>query len=142
AGGAAGLFIFFLPAEFFRAELQFLLADLGRLVLDAELDGIEVHLHREFVHDRFDAERGGRTGRGAEGAGGAGIDGDGGLLGTEIRDLVKIRRAERDAAAAAFAGTAGADAGRAVVVHFKRVQRAVGFRAEFQLLKTGRPVAD
>src|SRR5581483_3880611 len=71
-GRAAGLLVFFLPAELLRAELVFLLAHFHRIVLDAELDGVEVHLHREVVEDRFDAERRRRAGRGAEGAGRSG----------------------------------------------------------------------
>src|SRR4051794_30520724 len=76
AGGAARLLVFFLPAELFGTEPVFLLTDRQGIIFDPQLDGIDIHLNRKFIHDGFHAEGSRGMTRSAKRASRAGVDRD------------------------------------------------------------------
>src|ERR1041385_3576931 len=96
----ARLFVLCFPAESLSPQFVLFAANFRLIIFDAQLDWIHVHLHGEFIHDRFHPERcRGMAGR-AKGSRRSGIDCDTGLFGADVWNLVNIwRRKIRPAAA-------------------------------------------
>ena len=142
ARGTSRRLVLLFPAKFLNTDAVFALPDFARIVLQANLDRVHLQFHGEFIEDRFHAERGDRMAWRSEGAALAGVHRHVRLLHASVGDAIYIWSREARAAATARGRGAGAGARRAVRLHLKRHQLAVGGRAEFDFLERRWAIAD